>query len=96
MYVQDLVATVTRPVKELKGFIKVDLSPGDEVTAQFTLPAGTLCFLNRDLDYVVEPGEFSVMVGRNSRDIELEETIKLTGEETVFDEIPLVYPSAIE
>ena len=69
LYVRDVVATMTRPVKELKGFQRVTLQPGEKRRVDFTLTREHLSFWNRDLRFVVEPGEFRVMVGSNSRDV---------------------------
>jgi beta-glucosidase len=68
MYIRDLVSSVTRPVKELKGFKKVWLKPGETTTVTFTIGPESLKFFDVDMKYVVEPGEFSVMVGTSSRD----------------------------
>ncbi|MCA1575905.1 MAG: glycoside hydrolase family 3 C-terminal domain-containing protein [Acidobacteria bacterium] len=69
LYVRDVVASMTRPVKELKGFQRVTLQPGEKRRVEFTLTGDHLAFWNRDLRFVVEPGEFRVMVGSNSRDV---------------------------
>ena len=69
LYVQDLVGTVTRPVKELKGFEKISLLAGESETVSFTLTAEDLRFYNIDMEYVAEPGDFKVFVGTNSGDV---------------------------
>lgn len=69
LYVRDLVASVTRPVKELRGFRQVFLQPGEETEVHFTLGDAELGFYNAELEYVVEPGRFRVMCGPNSRDV---------------------------
>ena len=66
LYVQDKVASVTRPVKELKGFQRVTLQPGETKTVTFTLPVSDLAFWNIDMQKVVEPGEFKLWLGTNS------------------------------
>ncbi|MGZ0015971.1 beta-glucosidase BglX [Yeosuana sp. AK3] len=66
LYIRDLVGSVTRPVKELKGFQKVDIKKGETKTVNFTLTAEDLKFYNSDLDFVAEPGDFEVFVGTNS------------------------------
>lgn len=68
LYITDKVSSVTRPVKELKGFRKVRLQPGEKQTVSFTLTSEHLQFIGHDLQPVVEDGEFIVMVGRNSED----------------------------
>ncbi|HEU4835588.1 MAG TPA: glycoside hydrolase family 3 N-terminal domain-containing protein [Pyrinomonadaceae bacterium] len=69
LYIRDLVATMTRPVKELKGFQRVSLQPGEKRRVEFVLGPEHLGFWNREMRYVVEPGEFRVMVGANSVDV---------------------------
>ena len=71
LYINDVVSTVTRPVKELKGFEKVMLEPGEKKRVEFILTPEQLSFLDQDLHWVVEPGLFSVMVGSSSSDIRL-------------------------
>ncbi len=75
LYVRDKVSTVTRPVKELKGFKKVKLEPGESTTVIFELLPENLAFTNVDMKFVVEPGEFEIMVGNSSRDEDLIKTI---------------------
>jgi len=69
LYVRDPVATMTRPVKELKGFQRIALQPGQKSRVGFVLGPEHLAFWNREMRYVVEPGEFRVMVGTNSVDV---------------------------
>jgi len=69
LYIRDLVASMTRPVKELKGFQRVSLQPGEKRRVEFVLGPEHLGFWNREMRYVVEPGEFQVMVGANSVDV---------------------------
>jgi beta-glucosidase len=69
LYIRDLVASMSRPVKELKGFQRVALKRGEKRRVEFTLSHDDLAFWNREMRFVVEPGEFSVMVGSNSRDV---------------------------
>ena len=66
LYIRDLVASVVRPVKELKGFTKVYLEPGEEQTVRFTLGPRELGFYNQDMQWVVEPGVFMLWIGWNS------------------------------
>lgn len=68
LYIRDDVATVTRPVKELKGFKKISLNTGEKKTVEFTLMPDDLSFYNLDMKKVVEPGTFTVFVGGNSAD----------------------------
>jgi beta-glucosidase len=66
LYIRDEVSSVTRPVKELRGFRRLSLAPGETKTIEFLLGPDELSFLNRDMHRVVEPGTFKVMVGGNS------------------------------
>jgi beta-glucosidase len=68
LYVQDLVGSVTRPVRELKGFRKLMLRPGEETDVTFTLTSGELAFWGLDMKFAAEPGDFKVFVGGNSVD----------------------------
>lgn len=69
LYIQDLVGSITRPVKELKGFQKVSLKPGESKNITFTISENDLKFYNSDLKFVAEPGDFKVFIGSNSRDV---------------------------
>lgn len=69
LYIRDVVGSIARPVKELKGFQRLSIKAGETATATFTIDASKLKFYNYDLKEVVEPGEFDVMVGPNSRDL---------------------------
>jgi beta-glucosidase len=68
LYIRDVAASVTRPVMELKGFQKITLRPGEKRRVEFTLAPEHLGFYNREMRFVVEPGEFKVMVGNSSAD----------------------------
>jgi beta-glucosidase len=69
LYIRDLAASVTRPVKELKGFQRITLRSGEKRRIEFTLAPEHLGFWNRENKFVVEPGMFKVMVGNNSVDL---------------------------
>lgn len=66
IYVRDLVGSVVRPVKELKGFMRVTLKPGETKHLTYDLPVAELAFWNRDMEYVVEPGKFQLWVAGDS------------------------------
>lgn len=66
LYIRDMVASIIRPLKELKGFQKVFVKAGESVNVNFTITPDLLKFYNYDLNYVCEPGEFEVMIGCNS------------------------------
>jgi beta-glucosidase len=69
LYIRDVVGTTTRPVKELKAFRQEVVLPGEEKIIQFQLSANDLGFFNSSLEWAIEPGEFIVFVGSNSRDL---------------------------
>jgi len=71
LYLSDLVSSVTRPVKQLRGFEKIALKPGETRSVRFRLGPEDLALLNQDLRWVVEPGTFRVLVGSSSADIHL-------------------------
>ena len=68
LYLRDVAASVTRPVKELKGFERITLRPGEKRRVEFALTPEHLGFYNREMRFVVEPGEFKVMAGTSSGD----------------------------
>jgi beta-glucosidase len=75
MYIRDRVSSVTRPVKELKGFQKVSLKPGETKTISLDITPELLAFFDVKMKYTVEPGEFEIMVGNSSRDADLQKQI---------------------
>jgi beta-glucosidase len=75
LYIRDRVSSVTRPVKELKGFVKVRLRPGETTTVALDITPESLAFYNIDMEWVVEPGEFEIMVGTSSRDSDLTKVV---------------------
>ncbi len=72
LYIRDLVASVTRPLKELKDFKKIDLEPGEARTLEFYITAHDLMFYDKEMNYRAEPGKFHVMVGPNSEELMVE------------------------
>jgi beta-glucosidase len=72
MYIRDRISSVTRPIKELRGFKKVWLNPGEKTTVEIAISPASLAFYDIDMNYVVEPGEFTIMVGTSSRDSDLQ------------------------
>ena len=70
LYIRDMVGSIARPVQELKGFERITLKPGESRLVTFTIDAELLKFYNKDLNYGFEPGDFEVMVGPNSRDVQ--------------------------
>ena len=75
MYIRDLISSVTRPVKELKAFEKISLKPGETKTVTLEIKPELLAFYDVAMKYVVEPGEFKIMIGSSSRDGDLQKTI---------------------
>jgi beta-glucosidase len=69
LYIHDIYSSSTRPVKELKGFVKVFLKAGESREINFNLSAEDLKYYDHDLNYVCEPGDFEIMIGPNSRDV---------------------------
>lgn len=69
LYIRDVVGSITRPVKELKGFKRIHLKKGESQVVEFTITPEMLKFYDYDLNYVCEPGDFDVMIGPNSKDV---------------------------
>jgi beta-glucosidase len=84
LYVRDQEASVTRPVKELRGFRRVRLAPGERRRVTFRLAAEQLAFTDRDGRLVVEPGRVRVMVGTSATDLPCQADVEVTGEVTVL------------
>jgi len=78
LYVRDVESNVIRPEKELKGFEKVELNPGEEKIVTFTLDKRTFAYYNTEIkDWYVESGEFEILIGKSSKDIVLKDTIRI-------------------
>jgi len=75
LYIRDKVSSVTRPIKELKGFGRIPLAPGQTETIVFDITPEHLAFYNIDMKFVVEPGEFEIMTGNSSQDSDLQKVI---------------------
>jgi beta-glucosidase len=71
LYINDVISSTSRPVKELKGYEKISLEPGETKTVKLKLLPEELSLLDRDMNFVVEPGTFEVMVGSSSKNIKL-------------------------
>jgi beta-glucosidase len=69
LYIRDVVGSISRPMKELKGFQRIHLKAGESQNVIFTITPDLLKFYNYNLDYVLEPGSFVIMIGPNSRDV---------------------------
>lgn len=70
LYINDVVSTSTRPIKELKGFKKIELAPGESRDVAFEITPELLSYYNHNLEYVCEPGEFEIMIGGDSRNLQ--------------------------
>ena len=79
LYLHDVVASITRPVKELKGFARLSLMPGEAKRVIFTVSADLLSFTGIDYKRIIEPGIINVMIGSSSKDIRLEGEFTLVG-----------------
>jgi beta-glucosidase len=77
LYVRDLVSSVVTYDSRLKGFERVPLQPNETKTVRFTIKPEMLAILDKNMHWTVEPGDFEIMVGKNSQEIELEQTIRL-------------------
>lgn len=77
VYINDKISSVTTPVKVLKEFKKIEISPSELVTVNFSIPIEELGLWDQEMNYVVEPGDFEIMVGRSSNDILLRKTIAI-------------------
>ena len=69
LYIRDVVGSISRPVKELKGFQRIHLNAGQSQTVTFEITPDLLRFYDYHLDYIIEPGDFDIMIGPNSRDV---------------------------
>ncbi|MFV0388616.1 MAG: glycoside hydrolase family 3 N-terminal domain-containing protein [Pyrinomonadaceae bacterium] len=85
LYIHDIAASVTRPVRELRGFKKIKLQPDEEKTEKFTLTPDDLKFYGRDMKRIIEPGEFEVIVGTSSDN----------GMQSIFEVIDPKAPNAV-
>ena len=70
LYIHQEISSATRPVKELKDFIRIELEPEQKKTVRFALPAAKLAYWNAAMKYCVEPGKFDIMVGGSSEDVQ--------------------------
>jgi len=93
LYIRDIHASITRPVKELKGYKRLTLEPGQSQTVIFYLDVNQLAFYDRKMRLVVEPGIIEVMIGSSSEDIRCTGSFEIVGETT---EVNLVYFSHVE
>lgn len=83
VYISKEYSEVARPVKELKAFKKVFLEPGQAKKVLFRIPTEALAFYDRDMNFVIEPGDYRIMIGKSSEDIVLEGRFRIVGEKQV-------------
>ncbi len=93
LYIRDCVSSVTRPIKELKGFKRVTLQPNESKRVTFTFDVCHFAFYDRDMRYIVEPGEVQLMLGASSDDIRLTQNLQIVG---VSTEVKQVYSTIVE
>ena len=77
LYIRDVVGSISRPVKELKGFQRIHLKAGESQVVTFTITPDLLKFYDYNLNYVLEPGDFDIMIGPNNRDVKKKTIVKL-------------------
>lgn len=87
LYIADPVASVTRPVKALKGFKRITLQPGEQKTLTFQLDMRHFAFYNQRMEYVVEPGQIEIMIGSSSDDIRLNGSCEIIGQTTPVQQV---------
>ena len=78
LYIRDVFASMIRPFRELQGFARVALQPGEERKVTFTLQPSQMAFLDEDMRWKIEKGEFEVQVGSSSEDIRLKDSFHVT------------------
>ena len=78
LYVNDVVSSIITPLKVLQGFERISLKAGETKTVEFKLDFNSFRLLNIDYEWVVEDGDFEIMVGASSEDIRLKETVNIT------------------
>lgn len=82
LYINDPVASITRPVKQLKAFARVELQPGQQALVSFKVPVNLLAFVDSQQHWVVEPGEIKLMIGSSSADLRLHGSFNIDGDIT--------------
>lgn len=87
LYIADPVASVTRPVKQLKAFKRIALAPDASKTVTMQLDMAHFGFYDRNMNFVVEPGNVEIMIGSSSQDIHLSQTLEIIGETTVVEQV---------
>ncbi len=79
LYIRDAFASAPRPVKELKGYVRLSLQAGESRVVTFHLPVNQLAFYDNDLNLVIEPGKIHIMLGSSSEDIRLQAAFEISG-----------------
>jgi beta-glucosidase len=75
LYIRDLLSSLAQPIKQLKGFQRIFLKAGESKEVSFNITPGLLKMLNGNMQWVVEPGEFRIMIGASSKDIRLRDVV---------------------
>ena len=83
LYISDKLSSITRPVKELKGFKRVNLKPGESKIVTFEIDKSAFAYFDSEMKYIVEKGEFDILVGNSSRDEDLK-NVSLSIDETIY------------
>tara|TARA_Y100000991_G_scaffold163658_1_gene125609 strand:- start:383 stop:826 length:444 start_codon:yes stop_codon:yes gene_type:complete len=83
LYISDKYSSITRPVKELKGFKRVNLMPGESKVVTFDLDKSAFAYYDLEMKFIVEAGEFDILVGNSSRDEDLKNT-SFSIEESIY------------
>ena len=91
LYIRDIISSVARPARELKGFQRVHLKAGEEKALSFTIGPGLLKMLDKNMKWVVEPGDFRIMIGSSSYDIRLHDAIAVANDDTGMDDTCIVH-----
>ena len=86
LYVKDVVASVARPVMQLKGFARISLEPQEKARVIFDLPSEILSFYDREMNLIIEPGLFEVLVGSSAKDIRAEGKFEIEGKPKIITE----------
>jgi len=84
LYISRDYASVTRPIAELKGFKRITLSPGEKKTVVFEVPLELLAYYDIDMNYVVEPGEYTFMINKNAEETILKTKISIIGDTKIY------------
>ena len=94
LYLRDVYASMTRPVKELQGFARVELQPEEEKEVRFTVAPSQMAFLDEDMRWKIEKGEIEVQLGASSEDIRPKDSYTITGNKWIEGKTRAFYAKA--